>query len=170
MSANKLTDFLEINNQELVRDFFEYKDGNLYWKKPRGRKIRIGDLAGSRAHPRYNTILLYGKRYKTHRLIFLYHYGYTPKCIDHKDGNPHNNKIENLREASLSQNSYNQKLRKNNTSGFKNIKWHKKDKKWHVELKVDKVQKHFGSYKDVEYANFVATFVRHKYHKEFARG
>jgi len=41
--------------------------------------------------------------------------------IDHIDGNPQNNKIENLRKCSHSDNCSNRKVDKSNTSGYKNI-------------------------------------------------
>ena len=42
--------------------------------------------------------------------------------IDHKDINRLNNNIENLRACSHAENSRNMKIRKNNTSGYKNIR------------------------------------------------
>jgi hypothetical protein len=41
--------------------------------------------------------------------------------IDHIDGNAANNRIENLREATNSQNLANHEKNKNNTSGFKGV-------------------------------------------------
>ena len=49
--------------------------------------------------------------------------------IDHIDGNSKNNKIENLREATLSQNCQNQKIRNTNTSGTKGVWFHKQSNK-----------------------------------------
>jgi len=66
-------------------------------------------------------------------LIFLYHHGYLPKFVDHIDGNKKNNRIENLREATKSQNAMNQKVSTRNTSGIKGVMWHKRDKKWFVQ-------------------------------------
>lgn len=41
--------------------------------------------------------------------------------IDHIDGNKLNNSKDNLRIASVSQNNMNVKIRKDNTTGYKNI-------------------------------------------------
>lgn len=47
------------------------------------------------------------------------------KIVDHKDGNPQNNKLENLHFASLIQNQMNRKISLNNTSGTKGVCWKK---------------------------------------------
>ena len=54
-----------------------------------------------------------GKAYHLHVLIFIFHYGYRPLVVDHKDRNPRNNRIENLRAASYWLNSVNNTARKN---------------------------------------------------------
>jgi len=64
------------------------------------------------------------KRFSIHRLVALH---YIPKIegknvVDHIDGNKLNNNVNNLRWTTIIENCNNyQKLRKNNTSGFKNI-------------------------------------------------
>ena len=77
-------------------------------------------------------------------------HGELPEFIDHIDGNSLNNRIENLREATNSQNCMNGKLRKTNKSGHKNVYWHKSAKKWSVEIKVFGKKKYFGLFDDLE--------------------
>jgi len=67
------------------------------------------------------------------------HNGYFPKFIDHIDGNKSNNRIENLREASIGENNRNAKIRKNNTTGIKDS-FCTKHNKWIVQLQVDKTK------------------------------
>lgn len=158
--------------KEMVNEFFDYKDGVLYWKKKTSstaNQIKIGEVAGSVSKNRYESVWLNKKSYLVHRLIFLFHHGFLPKAIDHIDGNSKNNKIENLREATLSQNCQNQKIRNTNTSGTKGVWFHKQSNKWQVALCINKKRKHLGSYKDLELAELVATEARNKYHGEFAR-
>lgn len=55
----------------------------------------------------YYIIMIEGKRYFEHRLVWLYHYGEFPPnnlVIDHIDRNRMNNKIENLRLLSRYEN------------------------------------------------------------------
>ena len=88
--------------------------------------------------------------------------------VNHKNFLRRDNRVENLRPANDSENRRNAKKRKNNTSGYKNVYWCNKSKKWTVILSFNKVQKRLGTFKDLELAGLVATEARDKYHKEFA--
>ena len=71
------------------------------------------------------------KRYKLHNIIYIYMTGKKPnKDIDHKNGNPSDNRWINLRLATDSQNQGNRKISKNNKSGYKGVFWVKDHKKW----------------------------------------
>jgi hypothetical protein len=148
-----------------VKSLFSYQeDGNLI-------RLSTGKLAicsPSKNH-RYLRISINSKPYLLHRIIFLLNYGYSPKGIDHIDGNCLNNKIENLREANQSQNSFNRKLHSNNRSGIKNVHWHDKAQKWCVSMSIDRKRKIIGYFEDIELADLVAYDHRAKHHKEFAR-
>ena len=148
-------------------NYFEYKDGSLFWKIAK-QKIKIGQKAGCLNNSGYRIIRLNQKSYLEHRIIFALHHGYMPNFIDHIDGNKLNNNIDNLREATKTQNHYNKSLQKNNTSGVKGVVWHKASKKWAVKLVVNKKIKNFGTYFDIEYAKFVVEAMRYKYHGNFA--
>lgn len=152
----------KIISQELLQKIFDYKDGHLYWKK---NNKKAGGLHNKKG---YEKIMINSVRHYTHKIVFFYHYGYMPEIIDHIDRNPSNNKIENLREVTRSQNQINRKIFKNNKSGHKNVTWNKKDCKWRVYLRLNNKQMYFGSYYDIDYAKFIAETIRYKYHKEFA--
>lgn len=156
-------------NQQKLNDLFEYRDGSLYWKIKPSRRVFIGDKVGSLDIYGYLRTKIEGKGYKIHRLIFLMHYGYLPKFIDHIDNNKANNRIENLREVTRSEDQHNRKLGKDNTSGHKNVAWHKNSQKWRVCIRVYPKTVHIGCFDDLELADLVAQEARHKYHKEFAR-
>jgi len=144
-----------------MKDLFEYKDGELYWKKN-------GKQAGTVTARGKKQISIGGKLYLAHRIIFLMHHGYLPTEIDHIDNNQLNNRIENLREANRYTNNMNVRRGKHNTSGVKNVLWSSRDNKWRVRMSVSGKQKSFGSYYDINVAKFVADTMRHKYHGEFA--
>ena len=154
--------------QDHLKSLFDYKDGDLYWKKNAG-KIKSGTKAGSVLNSGYRSIVFNRTRYQAHRLIFLFHHGYLPQYIDHIDGNRLNNFIDNLRPATKSQNAINKSMDIKNTSGFRNVYWHKGYKKWRVSLMVGRKTVHIGSFNDLELAGLVAAEARRKYHGEFAR-
>ena len=151
-----------------LHELFDYKDGNLIWKIATSRRIKVGDIAGYLSDCGYIGIGIDGRQYKAHRIIYFYHNGYLPSSIDHIDGNRSNNKIENLRSATTSQNAMNQKISTKNTSGVKGVHWHKRDKKWVVQLKVDSKRHSFGYFNDKKVAELVAVKVTNKLHKEFS--
>lgn len=156
--------------QKQLQEIFTYKDGCLYWKTIHSNKniSQIGKMAGHTRKSKYVAIKVNGEIYLAHRLIYLYHFGYFPVVLDHIDGNPSNNHIENLREATHAQNLLNAKLRSDSSSGSKNVSWHKRRNKWYVQMQVYGKAKSFGYYEDIELAELVATMAREKYHGVFA--
>lgn len=157
---------IESITQDYVKQLLEYRDGELYWKVSRG-KAKVGAKAGYLNQIGYFQTQVNGKLYLNHRLIFLMHHGYLPQYLDHIDGNTLNNKIENLRAATLTQNQYNRKLNKNNSSGVKGVWWRKDIKKWRVSFKINGKEKSFGVFDNLELAELVAQEARTKYHGAF---
>ena len=150
-----------------LHELFEYKDGYFI------RKITIqGSYAGKKvgisSKGNYSQIGVDGKKMSAHRAIFLYHHGYLPEFIDHIDGNKNNNAIENLREATRSENGMNQKSHKNSKSNIKNVHWKESIKAWVVKLNVNRKRIHLGAFKDLELAELIALEAREKYHGIFA--
>jgi hypothetical protein len=127
-----------------------------------------GYVAGTVSANGYIIIKIKGKVYLAHRLIFLLHHGYLPAYIDHIDGNKLNNRIENLREATKTENGLNQKIRVDSKTGVKGVTWHKTNKKYHAQLKVNGVIKHIGYFDDIDSASQAITQERNKHHGEFA--
>ena len=155
--------------KELLHELFEYKDGNLYWKIATSNRVKVGDPANYMDNTGYFRVRLNRKLYLTHRIIFFMHRGYLPEFLDHIDGNPLNNEIENLRPVSRSENNYNQKTRTDNTSGIKGVSFSKAYKKWRAYIQVDKKYKHLGYYDSIDKATKVIKKVRKQLHGEFAR-
>lgn len=88
-----------------VKKFFDYKDGELYWKKTNRKGKKVGSM-----HPTgYMQAQWKGKHWQVHRLIWLWHgnelkEGYE---IDHINRNRTDNRIENLRQVTRSVNNAN---------------------------------------------------------------
>ena len=151
-----------------IQDIYEYRDGGLYWKVSNSNTVKIGTKAGHATKHGYRRVAFNGKQLYEHRVIFFYHYGYFPKEIDHINGNKSDNRIENLRETTHSQNMMNVKTQKSNTSGVKGVCWDKSKKKWFARVTINNKIIHLGRFKDLELAELVVIEARNKYHKEFA--
>lgn len=141
----------EISQAQLC-ELFEYRAGDLYWKKIVGNgRVKIGDKAGYLQKNGYRKIHIKNKTYGAHRLIFMFHYGYMPKIIDHINGNPTDNRIENLRECSQEENARNRKKPKTyakKSSNFKGVCYQKSLDKWVAHIKVNAKSLHLGYFND----------------------
>ena len=155
---------------ETIRHIFDYKDGHLIWKNPPHKKgpARPGMVAGCRDVLGYWRIGISGRREYAHRLIWLWHHGEMPKVIDHINNDKGDNRIENLRVCTRSQNQMNVPLLNCNTSGIKGVGWAKHMNKWRAFVGILGRSKHIGYYDTKEEAAEAAKAVRLQLHKEFA--
>lgn len=98
--------------QEYLKSILDYNPstGLFKWKVKMSRSIVVGSLAGclkDKKEP-YVIIKIKRKRYKAHRLAWLYHYGRWPTpLVDHKNRVKGDNWIDNLREATYKENRAN---------------------------------------------------------------
>lgn len=101
----------EYPSQEKLKELFEYRNGNLYWKKSVRANIFPGDIAGSFWPNGKKRIKLNGKEYPLHNLIYIYFNGFIDddSKVTHQDNNYLNNSIENLKLIS----KYKSKIIKN---------------------------------------------------------
>lgn len=99
---------------------YDPETGALKWKTwSPGRRY---DRAGSLHSNGYVIVIIDGKRMLGHRIAWTIANGEIPRGmeIDHKNGNPSDNSISNLRIATRSQNARNGRMRKNAT-GFRGV-------------------------------------------------
>lgn len=99
---------------------YDPNTGEFTWAKRLSNRAIVGKRAGWRnpAKDSYIRISIEGRTYLAHRLAWMYCYGSLPeKYLDHIDGNPENNRIDNLRECNQSENNQNARRRVDNTSG-----------------------------------------------------
>jgi hypothetical protein len=74
------------------------------------------------------------------------------RCVDHINNNKKDNRLENLRFVSSSENSMNRKISNRNTSGIKGITFYKKYNKYRVRITINNKEKFIGYYKTLEEA------------------
>ena len=92
------------------------------------------------------------KRFSVHRLIAL-HYIPNPdnkQLVDHIDRNPLNNKIENLRWVTISENGMNRTINTNNKSTCTGVCFVKKINKWQVKIEIYGNGKYIGIYNNFD--------------------
>lgn len=69
---------------------------------------------------------------------------------DHINRNKLDNRCDNLRTATRSQNNRNAKLRVNNTSGLRGVTWDKANKKWVAQISFNKKTKKLGRFTSIK--------------------
>lgn len=88
--------------------------------------------------------------------------------IDHINGNTLDNRRDNLRICSNTQNQRNQQLSKRNTVGYKGVSWHQRHKKWIARIRVNNRLIHLGYYTDLIEGAKAYDVAAIKYYGEFA--
>ena len=158
--------------QERLKELLHYdsETGLFTWLIATAQRIKVGDIAGSINSNGYIIIRIDSKNYRAHRLAFLYMTGKFPENdADHKDTNRTNNKWENLREATRSQNMMNGTKRKDNNSGFKGVGFHKLTGLWRARINLDKEEIYLGSFSTPELAHDAYTKAANEKFNIFAR-
>ena len=133
--------------QELLHKLFHYEDGKLIWKESQNSKCRAGDVVGYQRPEGYVVTRIKRKQFYVHRLVFLYFHGYLPKFVDHVNHDRSDNRIENLRECTHSQNHANRKH-----SGNRGLKFRPRFGNWSVRIQFEKKQMWLGVFQTREEA------------------
>lgn len=155
--------------QEYLQKLFDYKDGQLFWVSSQSRRIKVGNRAGCQKKDGYRFITLNYSNFYEHKLIYMFHFGKTDLEIDHIDGNRSNNRIENLRPATITENARNKKTLTSNTSGRKGISFDKLVKKWRAYIGINGKVKVLGFFENFDDAVKVREKAERENFKEFNR-
>lgn len=129
-------------SKSLLNELFEYKEGKLYNKINRGR-VKAGEIAGNLDTSKgkgYWRVKLNGKSYYVHRLIYIMFHGHIPrnKQVDHINQIKTDNRVENLRLVTQTENQWNYKS--------KGYCFSKRDNKWQAYITFNGVRKTIGLY------------------------
>jgi len=159
-----------ISKKELRHICNYTKDGNLVWKNPTNkRRTKVGSVIGAKDKATgYIYATIQGKKYRLHRLVFFYHHGYFPEFVDHINRNKIDNRIENLRACTRSQNHMNVGKKYNNTSGYKNVRSFKGRSDYGVSIRHNGKCHYKSGFKTPEDANRYAIGKRAELHGDFA--
>ena len=131
----------------LYRYNYEPQSGVFVWRNPTKQYIKSGDVAGATNGAGYRQLYVHRKLYLAHRLAWLVIHEVMPaQQIDHINKKRDDNRICNLRQASNKQNSENQSVRSNNSSGMPGVYWHQKNKNWVAKITHNGHQIHIGCF------------------------
>jgi hypothetical protein len=153
--------------QERLKQVLRYEPetGLFYWVEHKMNR-KIGWFGGATNRDGYLQIMINKRCYGAHRLAWLYVHGVWPdKDIDHINGVRDDNRIENIRLASKSENQQNRTSNKNNKSGISGVSWHKAAKKWRAYICVNYKIKHLGLFEEFDKAKECYLAAKAELHK-----
>lgn len=146
---------------EYLKECFIYEasSGRLFWKQRPLKHFaslnacavwngkHAGAEAGSpNAKKRWSTKIK-ARLYQNHRLVWaLVHGAWPADQIDHINGDPEDNRIENLRVVSNAENQRNRGQSRNNTSGSNGVYWHSRDHVWSAYIRENGRQRSLGTF------------------------
>lgn len=160
----------------ILSETFEYRDGVLYWRNSK-RADKTGGPAGSLKNPTkqnpnpYIEVRWLGKSYPAHRLVWELMKGPipTPYEVDHINGDPSDNRIDNLRLALRHENQRNVGITKANTSGLKGVSLIRASGKYRADIRVSNKTRYLGQFETAEEAHVAYAYAAKKLHKGFYR-
>jgi hypothetical protein len=146
-----------------------------WWGRVRNNKTaRI--LKGKLNPNGYMSVNLHkrGSKQKTHFIHQLVAREWVPnpeqkRCVDHIDGSRTNNNWENLRYATHSENSRNQKRHSDGSSIYKGVSWDKLAKKWRAQINILGRVINLGGFTDERAAAVVYNAAALEHFKEYAK-
>lgn len=139
--------------EQIAKELRVDEDGNLWWKHNRkgrktGKPVGVGTLTD------YKNVRLDKHDYKAHTIIWCLYHNRWPlpgKVIDHINGIVTDNRKENLREVSNSDNMKNRKgLAAHNTTGAAGVCWVESRAKWLAHVKSNRKFINGGYYNSFE--------------------
>jgi hypothetical protein len=158
--------------QERLQKLLHYdpQTGEFRWRVRMRPNIQAGDLAGTRMRSDYWCIHLDGRNYRAHQLAWLYMKGeWGRPVIDHRDGNPLNNRWRNLRLASHANNAANRPRLCSNTSGFKGVTFDRRRGNWFAQITKQGRRYWIGRYATAQEAHEAYATAARLLFGEFAR-
>lgn len=119
-----------------------------------GIRARAGDVAGGVGRDGYLKICVDRCVMLGHRIAWAMTHGEWPsRFLDHKNGNPSDNRISNLRQATVVENGHNRRLGRNNTSGFMGVSWNRRARKWQSHITANGKNRNLGLFPTKELAH-----------------
>lgn len=146
--------------------FYDPVTGVFIRKQKTSNNVSVGDIVGCKRKDGYVTASVDGVLYLMHQLAWLYEYGFIPPALDHVNRRRSDNALRNLRECTLEQNNWNQRVKSTNTSGVQGVHWDSRRSKWMATIRSGKKTVALGRFDQIEdaenaYLNAVSLYRGH---------
>ena len=169
-----MADPIALPSKEDLERLFSYREntGELIWRINRTGGTKAGDVAGYISRMGYRVVKVKSRLYMAHRLIWQIKHGDVPDKaqIDHVNGDKDDNRLENLRLCSGSDNCQNRPANKRNKSGYKGVYWWKSRQAWRADIVANGRHRYLGTFATVELAHMAYCKAAAELHGDFARG
>jgi hypothetical protein len=157
----------ELPTRDDVVSLFNYNPlTGVFIRKSSKNKRWAGTVAGGLDAKGYLNIHIMGKRYKAHRLAWLIVYGEWPKDdVDHINHVKTDNRIQNLRACTRSENMQNLFARSSREQSELGISFCKCTGRWRAKIQINRKQIHLGRYSSREAAREAYREAKARFHQ-----
>jgi hypothetical protein len=163
-----------------LRELLEYfpNTGEWWWRVDQRNGIKAGDLAGCikadhigrKKSYQLRKIMIMGRTYTSSRLAWFYITGEWPAgFIDHRNNDSLDDRWDNLRLATASQNKINAPVRSDSKSGIKGVYYDPRRKTWSAQIGVNGKRRFLGRFASAGEAQAAYKTAAGAMHGEFAR-
>jgi len=136
----------------------------------RSKKATAGDVAGSPNAWGHLKVMVDGQMIYNHQVVWAMTHGEWPtKAIDHVNGLKTDNRPDNLRLASSTENNHNRGVNRNNRTGFRGVSRDSRRNKFQAQITVDGNHMYLGHFDSAEEASRVYEAKARELHGDFYR-
>lgn len=151
---------------ELLRQLLRYnpKTGKLFWRKRVNKsfssthrakiwnaKYAKQEAGCIRGNGGYRSVTVNYIKMPAHRIAWALFYGEWPRgMIDHINGVRTDNRLENIRDVTLSENARNSSRSTKNTSGHTGVSWEGRSKRWRAYIRENRKTVGLGYFRNID--------------------